>query len=48
MIVDPWGYVLANTGSVPGIALAEAHKDRIEAVRARLPALRNRRPDIYE
>lgn len=48
MIVDPWGYVLANTGSVPGIALAEAHKDRIQAVRARLPALRNRRPEIYE
>lgn len=48
MIVDPWGYVLANTGGVPGVALAEASHERIKAVRDRLPALANRRPEIYE
>ncbi len=48
MIVDPWGYVLANTGGTPGVALAEISLERIAAVRARLPALSNRRPEIYE
>lgn len=48
MIVDPWGYVIANTGAVQGIAMAEISKERIEQVRNRLPALKNRRPEIYE
>lgn len=48
MIVDPWGYVLANTGGTAGIALAEISLERIAAVRARLPALSNRRPEVYE
>lgn len=48
MIVDPWGYVLANTGGTPAIAMAEISLERIAAVRARLPALSNRRPEIYE
>ena len=48
MIVDPWGFVIANTGAVPGIAMAEISRARIEQVRTRLPALKNRRPEIYE
>jgi predicted amidohydrolase len=48
MIIDPWGYVIANTGALPGLAMAELQRRRIEEVRARLPALSNRRPDIYE
>lgn len=48
MIVDPWGFVLANTGAVPGLALADISRERLSAVRDRLPALKNRRPDIYE
>ena len=48
MIVDPWGYVLANTGGVQGLALAEISLERIAAVRGRLPALKNRRPEVYE
>lgn len=48
MIVDPWGYVLANTGGTEGIAMAEMSLERIAAVRARLPALSNRRPEVYE
>lgn len=48
MIVDPWGYVLANTGGVSGLALAEVSRQRLKEVRERLPALANRRPDLYE
>lgn len=48
MIVDPWGFVVANTGAVQGFALAGISKRRIEEVRNRLPALKNRRPEIYE
>lgn len=48
MIVDPWGYVLANTGGHKGIAFAEISRDRIQAIRAKLPALKNRRPEIYD
>lgn len=48
MIVDPWGFVIANTGAVAGIAMAEISRSRIEQVRTRLPALKNRRPEIYE
>jgi predicted amidohydrolase len=48
MIVDPWGYVLANSGGVQGVAMAEISQERIAAVRSRLPALSNRRPEIYE
>ncbi len=47
MVVDPWGYVLANTGGVEGLALAEITKARIADVRSRLPALQNRRPEVY-
>jgi predicted amidohydrolase len=48
MIVDPWGYVLANTGGVPGLAVAEMSTNRLREVRDRLPALKNRRPELYE
>ncbi|MBC7658736.1 MAG: carbon-nitrogen hydrolase family protein [Chitinophagaceae bacterium] len=48
MIIDPWGYVLANTGGTQGIAMAEMSLERIAAVRGRLPALKNRRPEVYE
>lgn len=47
MIIDPWGYVLANTGAVSGLALAEISKRRLKEVRGRLPALSNRRPELY-
>lgn len=42
-VVDPWGDVLAMLGHEnEGIALAEIDLDRLQEVRARLPALRNR------
>ena len=47
MIVDPWGKVLADTGDKPGVAGAVMEPATIAAVRGRLPALQNRRPEIY-
>ncbi len=48
MVIDPWGYVVANTGGTQGLACAEAYRSRIQSVRDRLPALSNRRPELYE
>jgi len=47
MIVDPWGVVLAQVGDGEGFAIAELDLDRLMEVRARLPALANRRPEAY-
>ncbi len=47
MVVDPWGYKLADTGDEAGIAFATASKARIEEVRRRLPAIQNRRIELY-
>jgi predicted amidohydrolase len=47
MIVDPWGTKICDTGSKPGIALANLSKDTIAGYRAQLPALANRRFDLY-
>ena len=46
MIIDPWGDVLASTGSEPGIAFAEFNMKRISDVRARVPSLQNKRTDL--
>lgn len=43
MIVDPFGVVVANAGEAPGVIFADLSNDRIDAVRARMPALQNRR-----
>lgn len=48
MIVDPWGVVQASTGPDVGIALARVEKRVIREVRAKLPALANRRPEIFQ
>jgi nitrilase len=43
MIVDPWGEVLALRPDGEGVVLAEIDTDRIREVRAKLPALLNRK-----
>lgn len=43
MVVDPWGSVLAQLGTEPGVALAEVSLRRIEEVRTTFPSLRHRR-----
>ena len=47
MVIDPWGCKITDTADATGIALAVASKDRLAAVRQRLPALANRRPELY-
>ena len=47
MVVDPWGIVLAQAPDGEGLAVADLDFAALEAVRARLPALRHRRPEVY-
>lgn len=44
LIVDPWGTVLADGGSEPGIVLAEVDPARVAEARAMIPSLRHDRP----
>lgn len=44
LVVDPWGEVLLDMGSEPGVGFAEIDLDKVEEVRGRLPAIRHRRP----
>jgi len=47
MIVDPWGLVLAQAPDSEGYIVAELDLERQREIRARLPALQNRRPAAY-
>jgi predicted amidohydrolase len=44
LVVGPWGEVLLDMGEGTGIGFAELDLAEIDRVRARLPALRHRRP----
>ncbi len=44
LVIDPWGTVLADTGDVPGLAIAPIDPERLRAVREQLPCLQHRRP----
>ena len=43
MVVDPWGVVLAQQATGPGVVLAELDAAHLAQVRQRLPALQHRR-----
>jgi deaminated glutathione amidase len=47
MIVDPWGVVLARQDEGVGFCVADLQLDRLAEVRAQIPALDHRRPDVY-
>jgi predicted amidohydrolase len=47
MIVDPWGIVLAQAPDEECVVVADLDLDRMARIRATLPALRHRRPDVY-
>jgi deaminated glutathione amidase len=47
MIVDPWGVVLAQAADREAHILADLDLGRQREIRERLPALANRRPDVY-
>jgi deaminated glutathione amidase len=44
MIVDPWGRVLAEAGTEPGVILAEIDAAKVADARQRIPALKHGRP----
>jgi predicted amidohydrolase len=48
LIVDPWGLVLATAPDAETVIVAELDRARQREIRARLPALRHRRPEAYE
>jgi predicted amidohydrolase len=49
MIVDPWGRVLAQVdGDGEGFAVAELDFGEQSRIRSELPALQNRRPELFE
>src|SRR3712207_942815 len=44
LVVDPWGRVLAEGGTEPGVFLAEIDTALVAEVRGRIPTLKNARP----
>jgi len=49
LIVDPWGRILAEGGSEPGVIMAEIDPGEVAKARARIPSLRHgRRFEIVE
>lgn len=48
MIVDPWGDVLAELGDEVGVCVADVDLTRLSEVRGKIPALENRRADVYD
>ena len=47
MVIDPWGTVVAQAPDRVAIVHAELDLDRVDAIRQQIPALANRRPDVY-
>ena len=47
MVIDPWGTVIAQAPDRVAIVRAELDIDRVAAIRRQIPALANRRPDVY-
>lgn len=43
LVVDPWGDVLLDMGSEPGLACIDLDLGRVDAIRMRVPAIANRR-----
>ncbi len=48
LIIDPWGRILAEGGTEPGVILAEIDLALVADARAKVPALRNARPFTVE
>jgi predicted amidohydrolase len=44
LVVDPWGAVLLDMGEGQGIGFSDLDLEQVSKVRARLPAIRHRRP----
>jgi predicted amidohydrolase len=44
LVVDPWGNIILDLGTEPGLGFADLALEQVEEVRGRLPAIRHRRP----
>jgi predicted amidohydrolase len=44
MVVAPWGEVLADGGTDPGIVMVDLDMSEVEKARGRVPSLRHDRP----
>ena len=42
VVIDPWGMILADAGTKPGVAIAEINPARLSQVRQQMPALQHR------
>lgn len=47
ILVEPWGTVVQQLDDHPGVLLETIDLDRVAKIRAELPLLSNRRPEIY-
>jgi predicted amidohydrolase len=47
MVVDPMGVARLDLGPYPGVAVAEIDTGLTDRVRAELPCLQHRRPDVF-
>jgi predicted amidohydrolase len=47
MLVDPMGVAVARGGETECLVVGEASRERVAAVRASVPSLRHRRPEVY-
>lgn len=48
MLIDPMGVTVAGLGEEPGLLVADLDTERVTAVRATVPSLQHRRPDVYD
>lgn len=46
-VIDPWGTTLADSGNREAVVIAEIDKQLLTTYRSQLPALKNRRPELY-
>ena len=47
LVIDPWGTVLADAGSGPGLAMAPVDVQHRQRIQAQMPSLRHRRPALF-
>lgn len=47
LVIDPWGTVLADAGTAPGLAMAPIDTAHGERIRAQMPSLQHRRPALF-
>ena len=47
VVIDPWGEVLAERADGTGVVFADLDDRRVANIRAQLPSLSHRRPDVF-